>query len=199
LPTALPTENLACPVPSIPVVSPLGSGRVGIRWDPVAGADGYLFQLRIKGMDRWLVNFFSHNNRLSVGGPTHLEFEYRVKTVCSGGDSAYTDIFEFNTRNEGNLSSASARNKNDIDIADYLSAVSIAPNPVSNQFQLSYMPIGEDAKVSIHHINGQLIQEVNLVQDQFFHTIDASNWENGFYILSIKEKGQLIGSHKIAK
>jgi len=196
------TANTDC-LPPIPTVIPQGNGRVNIEWDPVAGAVRYLLQVRIKGMTTWLINFETKRTRLFVTGPTRLDLEYRLQSFCAGGaESEFTEIFQFNTRG-GNLTSASSRSANnstiDIDIANFLSEATVFPNPISDQLHVTYTAITNDAILLVHHVNGQLIHQSTLAKDQPVHTIDANEWEGGFYILSIKEKGQALVSKKITK
>lgn len=201
LPVAIPNTNTACLAPNSTTVVPNGNGKVFIEWDAVTGVENYLFQVRIKGMDTWLVNFNTKRTRLFVTAPTRLQLEYRIKTFCSGGESDFTEIFEFNTRNGGNLASASSRDVNepDIDIANFLTDVSIFPNPIAHQLHVTYTPISNDAILFVHHINGQLIHQSVLSKDQAFHAVNANAWEAGLYVLSIKEEGKPLISKKITK
>ena len=201
LPTALPMVGLDCPAPSSPTVAPHGNNSVAINWNAIPGVEGYIFQLRLKGFDRWLVDLYTPRTRLFVTGPPHLEYEYRIKTVCTGGESDYTDVFEFNIRNEGNLNIASSRNANeiDLDITDFLSETNIFPNPVNDQLQVSYTPINKEATLTINHIHGQLMYEATLEETQSLHIINTEKWVHGFYILRIKEKGQPMVSQKVTK
>ena len=203
LPAAMSSSvgNTDCQTP-MPTVIPQGNGRVNIEWDPVPGAESYFLQVRIQGMNTWLINFRTQSTKVFVTAPTRLELEYRLQTSCEGGgESEFTEVFEFNTRPGGNLASASSRNadKIDIDLSNYLSEATVFPNPISNQLQITYAPISDDATLLIHHANGQLIHQSTLAKEQSLHTIDANEWNGGLYILSIKEKGQALVSKKITK
>ena len=172
------TANTDC-LPPMPSVIPNGNGRVNIEWPPVAGAVGYLLQVRIKGMTTWLINFQTQRTRLFVTAPTRLDLEYRLQTFCTGGEeSEFTEVFEFNTRASGNLASASSRNADDIDIdiANFLSEATVFPNPISNQLQVAYASISNDAILFVHHVNGQLIHQSTLAKDQAVHTIEAVSY-----------------------
>lgn len=201
LPAAMPTAPTGCLTPNSSSVISNGNGKVFIEWDAVSGVENYLFQIRIKGMDTWLINFNTKRTRLFVTAPAHLQLEYRIKALCAEGESDFTDIFEFNTGSNGNIISASSRNdvEVDIDISNFLYELSVFPNPVKDQLQVTYTPVSNDATLLVHHINGQLVYQSSISKDQAIHTIDAIEWEAGLYILSIKEKGQALVSKKITK
>ncbi len=192
--------NTDCLAPNSMVI-PNGNGRVIVDWDAVPGAESYFFQVRIKGTDIWLVNFTTQRTRLFVTAPTRLQLEYRIQTNCAGGESDFSDIFEFNTRSNGNILSASSRHdiEVDIDISIFLNELSVFPNPIKDQFQVNYTPVSNAATLLVHHINGQLVHQSSITKDQAIHRIDAIKWEAGLYILSIKEKGKALINKKITK
>jgi len=198
--TQAATVAADCPRPNPPVVNQLGNQKITIEWNSVSVALGYIFQIRLKGMDNWLITFPTTRNKLRISGPS-TTYEYRVKTVCATGESTYTDIFEFTIQN-GNFTIAESRNANrlatDIDLFSYQSPVRIYPNPVTEQLQVEFTPNAE-AFLSLYHISGKLVLEKQLAKEQDRHTLDIVSLENGLYLLRIKEEGKQIITHRISK
>ena len=61
-------------------------------------------------------------------------------------------------------------------------AINVYPNPVSNMFTVA----GVNGTVQVFDVNGKMIASVAVNNTA---TIDASNWANGMYILSINNAG----------
>ncbi|MGH1339522.1 MAG: T9SS type A sorting domain-containing protein [Aureispira sp.] len=76
-------------------------------------------------------------------------------------------------------------------------ALLVYPNPVKSWLHLDLQQSRDNAvyQVSVHDVMGRMIYQHTLED-----TIDASQWQAGYYILTLQdEEGQLISQHKLIK
>lgn len=75
--------------------------------------------------------------------------------------------------------------------------LNVYPNPVKSWLHLDLQQSSDNAvyQISIHDVMGRLVYQKALEE-----TIDASQWQAGYYILTLQdEEGQLISQHKLIK
>ncbi len=196
---------VGCPTPELPTLTKISRTRLIIDWPEVTGAEGYVFQARLKGREEWAITATLKNPIARIWAVASREFEYRIKTICTDGtESIYTDIFEFSTI--GNLTSSvsQARNtfKENIILTEQLlnpSDIQVAPNPFMHTIQLTYQSTSDNTRVQIYHVSGQKVQEQVLSKNTINHSINVSDVEAGMYLLVIQEEGQKAISRKLIK
>ena len=195
--------SATCAVPSEPEVTNVSSRKIILDWEDVAGARGYIIQVRFKGRENWAATAFVRYSKAKVLAPANRDYEYRLKSVCHGEEeSAYSAIFEFSTTG-GNLQAASSRNAEvfeaDVELEKVFENATIAPNPFSNSLELNYTSTADHARVSIFHVSGRKVLEQVITKDISKHRLDVSDLENGLYMLSVLEDGQQVLNRRIVK
>jgi len=195
----------ACPIPSEATITFQSMTRLTLDWEEVDGAESYIIQARIKGSNQWAVTASLESSSARVRAVPDRDFEYRIKTVCADGESEYSPVYEFNTTGGlvGDTAESRSAEQSDADLiltdVGMTKTVEVAPNPFTDGLQVKYEVATENTLLSIYHINGKKVYEQYLAVDNVVHTIEGTNLENGFYILSIQEEGQQAINLRIIK
>jgi len=198
--------TVACAPPSNPRVSRPASQRVRVDWAPVAGAQRYIVQARIKGRSTFRTTTALNQNFAIFFVPPNREIEYRIRTFCSNGRlSEYSPIYELSTGRNLFPANASSRN-GDIDVDVDLTIegaipanLQVTPNPFNEQITVEYEAKSETAKLSIYHISGAKVYEQALPVDTRSHYVPMVDLDSGVYILAVQEKGQAPIQRQIIK
>ena len=177
-------------------------------WEPVAGAQGYVIQLRLKGRDTWTITALLRRATVGIWAIPNRDFEYRIRTICENGESEFSSVFEFSTGG-GNLVAipSSSRNSDlvdiDIDLREHAEfnpvSLSVSPNPFLEEINLDYEVQGEEALLTIYHVNGQKVFEQVLTKEAIRHNISLGELTPGLFLLTIQEEGQPMVTSRIAK
>jgi len=143
------------------------------------------------------------NSKAKISAPANRDYEYRLRTICNGGEeSAFSSVFGFSIPGE-NLQIASSRSADrfeaDLEIANIVSTVAITPNPFINSLELNYTSKSENTQVVIFHISGKKVLQQVLAKDISKHRLDVSDLTSGLYMLSIQEEGQQVVNQRIVK
>lgn len=188
-----------CLAPANPTVSGTGGRRIIIDWTSVTGATHYVIQIRFKGIDRWLVTTSVNNTRVHLYGALR-EYEYRIKSICEDGESAYSPIYEFSIPTIARFTPATSRNKEIAATEILLEEETILyPNPVKTQLNLVYQPKAKKATFLIYDNHGKVIYERNLSEATSTYAINLSDLEAGFYLGVVKEAGKVHFFEKFIK
>ena len=201
----IPNAPVACATPDNPEVTMLSRTRLIIEWSPVSEASRYVIQVRLKGRTNWAITATLRNPFVKIWATTNNDFEYRIKTICSDDSvSAYSPIYEFSTNGNFNTAIADSRtvfiadiNLNELTVSD--KNWKISPNPATDEIQLFYEVLTDEAQVSIISASGKKIKENTLSIDNAIHLIDVSNLLPGFYFMMVNDGGRNIISEKIIK
>ncbi|MFC6876688.1 M43 family zinc metalloprotease [Flavobacterium myungsuense] len=141
----------------------------------------------------------------TIGDRLNSSFLYSVnvqtdgKFVVSGSFSSYNGIPINNfTRLNPNITGATGRYKNSqyTEEVNYAKAISIYPNPVSDNFTISSPDISID-KVEIYNTIGQLVKVQKLIGSE--SVVSIENLSAGLYNIKIYNNGKLLKSNKIIK
>ena len=188
-----------CLAPTNPTISGTGGRSVIIDWASVAEAAHYVIQIRFKGTDRWLVTARVIATRVHLYG-AFRSYEYRIKSICEDGESAYSPIYEFAIPTASALIPATSRNKEVEATEIFLEATAILyPNPVTTQLNLVYQPKAKKATFLIYDGRGRIIYERNLSEATTNYNINLSDLDPGFYLGVVKEAGKVLFFEKFIK
>ncbi len=75
--------------------------------------------------------------------------------------------------------------------------ISVYPNPTTDLINLTSFQNLTGLAVIVTNINGKILQQTEVTNE--VEQLNFSNYENGIYFLTIKQKNQLIKSFKIIK
>ena len=181
--------------------SSTGRGRVAITWQSVTGADAYRIQIRLAGQDRWIFNSTIRRTSVSISGPSN-SYEYHIQAICGGEESEFSPILPLViSRNFTGAESRSASGIADIVIAETSnnSEFRLYPNPVSTILSVQYEVAFGKANVQVHHLSGQLIYQTTLAEGNLTNQIDVAGFEDGIYLITIKEEGEIPVVKKFIK
>ena len=194
------TNDESCGIPTTINSRSIGRRRVAISWEEVAGADAYRIQIRLAGQDRWLVNSTTRRTELSISGPPNT-YEYHIQAICGREESAFSPILTLVIpRNFTGSESRSAADETDLIIPETIdnSIVRLYPNPVKNVLNIQYTA-STSTQVVVHHLSGQLIYQATLSEGNLTNQIDVSHLEDGIYLITIQEEGELPVVRKFIK
>ncbi len=75
--------------------------------------------------------------------------------------------------------------------------ISVYPNPTTDLINLTSFQNLTGLAVIVTNINGKILQQTEVINK--VEQLNFSNYENGIYFLTVKQKNQLIKSFKIIK
>ena len=194
-------DERACGMPTEITSSSTGRGRVAITWQSVTGADAYRIQIRLAGQDRWIFNSTIRRTSVSISGPSN-SYEYHIQAICGGEESEFSPILPLViSRNFTGAESRSASGIADIVIAETSnnSEFRLYPNPVSTILSVQYEVAFGKANAQVHHLSGQLIYQTTLAEGNLTNQIDVAGFEDGIYLITIKEEGEIPVVKKFIK
>lgn len=179
-----------------------GTGnRVTVEWEERPNASNYTFQIRLKGMNNWLVTTFSQHNMVNVRG-FFRTYEYRIRANCmDDSESEYSPIYEFTLpfSNIGMLPSIS-RNHTPLQEIVIEDTALLYPNPANNRLSLDYIPFSEEAIFIVYDRIGRQIFSQSLPDDIMeSYLFDISSFHSGVYFGAIFEQGELQFSQQFYK
>ena len=202
------SNTASCVTPSEATITTKASTKYNFTWDPVVGANGYIIQFRLKGKDKWAVTAFLVTPHARVWARPNLDFEYRIKTVCGDGESAYSSIYDFSTK-RGNLMDTVSESRSedtleaDVDLMSNaelsLGDLEVAPNPFFEELNVGYEVLGEEATLSIYHLSGQKVFERIISKEVSTHRIELGDIPSGIFLLTIEEEGLPVLNRRIVK
>ena len=164
---------------------------VGLDWEAVSGADGYLVEV-----DRTASFSFNPSAKFVFGG-TYIEFEdvfeadkkyyWRVFPLKNGSVCGTSSISESFRTGETTATS---------EIKEILNH-SISPNPVSGKEMLNInieTNQGFDAKISLFSLSGQKMKEINhtFALGTTNYGLSVSDLSEGMYLLSIETEQGIL-------
>lgn len=75
----------------------VGAQRATLSWSAASGAVGYTIQLRVQGASTWVERSATGSSYSSTTLSQNTAYEWRVRSNCSGLNSAYSGIRSFST------------------------------------------------------------------------------------------------------
>ncbi len=185
-------NDVSCGMPTEINSNAIGRRRVSISWQPVATANAYRIQIRLAGQERWLVTSTVTRTQVMISGPQN-NYEYHIQTICGAEESEFSSVLPLViSRNFIEAESRSASELADIIIAETVTETEfrLYPNPVSKLLTIQH-EVGSATQVEVHHLSGQLIYQTIFTEGNLISQIDVANFEDGIYLITIQEEGQL--------
>jgi len=197
----------ACEAPATIQIDVLDSRRVRIDWDNVDNAAKFFVQIRFQGETRIIAAALIRNSRVHLFGPSGRDYEVRIQTVCKdGSESAFTDWYPFSTPSSNGLVIADVAQSRsaddfiaDITIGEVATPMTTFPNPVSDVLNVYYETTTETAVLTVFHISGKEVAELQLGKDETSHRVNVGNLPNGIYLVRIDEAGQAPVTKRVIK
>lgn len=93
----VPPGGGVCNVPANVDAGSITENSAIINWSSVSGAVDYRIQYRVSGTTTWTVKVSTVNNKKLNSLTPATTYEYRVKTKCASGMSAFSNIQSFTT------------------------------------------------------------------------------------------------------
>ncbi len=201
LSTIVPSSS--CEAPSVFNVELLSPKRTKISWNRIPDAKQYYFQIRFKGMNKWLLTakIRASAKHVHVYAPTDKTYEFRIATKCEDTLSDFSDIQEYTTSSSLAPTILTSRNSNEeVEETIFIGeeVMDIYPNPVSDLLTVQYKA-ERTGTLSIYHTSGVKVRELALIPNTNFYEVDMSQLENGYYFLEIAETGKSGIIQKIIK
>lgn len=95
--TTLLSTTVLCAAPSGLFVSNIQTTSVNLNWIAVSGANSYIVNYRKIGKSTWTSKTTSFTNKTISGLLSNSAYEFKVQTVCSLGNSVFSNTLLFNT------------------------------------------------------------------------------------------------------
>jgi hypothetical protein len=169
----------ACGAPSSTSVSNLTSTVAKINWPVVSGANSYQVNFREVGSGVWIPKVQTNpanGSKWLTGLLGSTNYEYKVRTNCSFGNSVFTAVETFSTP------APKTGNMND----QRTIQVDLYPNPASSYIFVNYeMEADENAMIRVRDVLGELVTQQTLGSEMGNLRIDTETWSAGNYILEI--------------
>lgn len=155
-----------------------------LAWGTGTGAGTYKVQYRIAGNSSWLFVKPVTNSKTIKNLQPSTNYEWRVKSLCSGDQSPYTAIHTFQTAPLKNIGQENS-----------ITAFTIFPNPATHSATLQFGSNSEQlAECLLLNTLGVLVEQKHLdVQEgsnRFEMNVDAL--PEGIYFLTIVIDGEVI-------
>ena len=173
-----------------------------MTWAATPGAQMYQFQIRFKGMDRWLVTAKIRGTRVSIYAPAGRTYEFRVAAVCDGVVGEYGAIMEY-TSMSGLASTevAQSRSKssdNGESIFIEGEDLNVFPNPVTDNLTVQYKT-KTNGTMSLFHSSGIQVKSLPLRAGNSTYNLNMNELADGFYVLRIEEEGAFPVTKQVVK
>jgi hypothetical protein len=179
----------SCDAPTATGATGIGQKKATTNWSAVSGASGYEVRYREVGSSSWSTKSSSSTSANLGGLARNTDYEWEVKTICNGSESAYSNTCTFTTGASGSSSCSGAR--------QMVNPVKAYPNPVSDLLVVEYPVISANQRLIISDVHGRLIQDYALSMDGFIE-LNVSNLQTGLHFVRILDnEGGLIGSQKV--
>ncbi len=96
------TVNITAASTPCNVPSGLASGSItgtsaAVSWSSATGASGYTVQYRVTGASTWVTTSSNTTGRTLTGLTACTGYDFRVRSVCSNGNSGYSSVATFTT------------------------------------------------------------------------------------------------------
>ncbi|NNF02174.1 MAG: T9SS type A sorting domain-containing protein [Bacteroidia bacterium] len=183
--------TLSCDAPTGLNTNVTSSTTATLTWNAVPGALGY----RVIGGQQGSPNLVSvdlngnGNTSLNAGGlQSGTSYQWVVYAICSVNPSIISPQSAVQT-----FSTPTSTAKADRSTEDIIS-MTIYPNPNDGQFIIEMFNFGEETKVEIYDLIGQLIMTEESAQEKI--EIDMSSQERGTYIIRVTSGDETI-SHRV--
>jgi len=198
---APPPPAGACAAPMVTAVELISPRRTRVRWSANSDAEMYQFQIRFKGMERWLVTAKIRSTSVAIFAPAGRTYEFRVASVCDGVEGEYGPVMEYTS--EAGLVAATAQSRSR-DAADgeaiFIEGedLNVFPNPVMENLTVQYKTKAA-GKLSIFHASGVEVISIPLRAGNSTYNVNMNDLADGFYLLKIVEEGQLPITQRVIK
>ncbi len=199
---APPPPAGTCAAPTITAVDLQSPRKTRVSWSATSGAQMYQFQIRFKGMDRWLVTARVRGTSVSIFAPSGRTYEFRVAAICDGTPGEYGAIMEYTS--EAGLVSTSIAESRSRDINDGESVfiegedLNVFPNPVSDNLTIQYKT-KSTGTLSLYHVSGVKVKTMALSASNNTYNMNTNDLADGFYLLKIEEEGAFPVTQQVIK
>ena len=192
-------SNSTCDVPSEPTVASSGGRSVRLSWSDIENAVNYAIQIRFQGQERWLVTATVRSNKVSVYGPMR-DYEYRIKSNCSDGESAYSAVWTFSIPTNNLTPIAESRSGNQQLEEILISEPTILyPNPIKHTLNLFFPAVAEKTQFVIFDSRGKQIYQQKLEVGTNNYSFSLDHLEAGYYLGVVKEAEKISFSERFIK
>ncbi len=183
-----------CLIPT--VLSANVTGNISkLSWVGSAWAYDYNLQYKILTDTVWQnvaadTSYYTLNNLLPA-----TNYQYRVQSICSGGNSAYSDPFRFSTVAQQPAHNASFDTEKP--------SIVLVPNPAHEVVNIRLFMTNKDEKANtqllVFNVNGAVVLRRILNPDQSSTSLDISELPSGFYFLKVVGGNGTVLSEKFVK
>ena len=173
-------EKNDCSAPANPRVNEVIATGVSLSWQGATDKHFLVEYTKTGGISQTTTT--TSTNITLTDLDSNSDYSWKVKNVCSEGESEYIVGSNFKT---GTL----YNNYYDID-----NEIKIFPNPAKDFINIEINNLNKDSKIQIYNIYGNLYYEQEL-QSGTMHTISLNNLSSGMYFLKINDK--VFKFHKI--
>lgn len=179
-----------CATPTGVTHSMVTSTTARISWTAVAGATKYQIQYRVAGTPTWLKKNSLTTVKKLIDLTPATTYQYKVKTICATGSSAFSAIQTFTTLafagDEGDT-------KQEPVAEEHITQMGVYPNPNAGEFQVVMMHVHEDdVMVQVYDMTGKLLleQKANLMGMDFVENIKLPEGFKGNAIVKVTVGGK---------
>ncbi len=198
---APPPPAGACAAPMITEVELISPRKTRVRWARTDEASSYQFQIRFKGMERWLVTAKVRSNSVSIFAPSGRTYEFRVASVCNGTPGEYGAIMEYSSEaGLVNTSIAESRSRDTDGESIFIDGedLNVFPNPVAENLTVQYKT-KTTGTLSLYHVSGVRVRTMALNAGNSTYNLNMNDLADGFYMLKIVEDGAFPVTRQVVK
>ena len=191
-----------CAAPVVTAIDILDAKRTTVKWERNAEAETYQFQIRFKGMDKWLVTARIRSNKVSIFAPSGRTYEFRIASVCNGAVGTYGAIMAY-TSPSGLVTSTGAESRSRAanegeSIFIEGTDLKVFPNPVTENLTVQYKTKATGT-LELFHVSGVQVKALPLQTGISTYTLNLNDLADGYYLLKISETGQLPITQQVIK
>ncbi|MEM1121539.1 MAG: DUF4331 family protein [Bacteroidota bacterium] len=181
-----------CAAPMVTNVDLQSPRKTRVTWSAVDDAQRYQFQIRFKGMERWLVTARVRNTSVAIFAPSGRTYEFRIASICDGEAGEYGPIMEY-TSEAGFVSTTATSRSREITNEESIfiegEDLSVFPNPVSQNLTVQYKT-KTTGTMELFHVSGKRVKNIPLRAGNSTYNVEMNDLADGLYLLRIVEAGQ---------
>ncbi|MFI5172856.1 MAG: T9SS type A sorting domain-containing protein [Chitinophagales bacterium] len=171
----------ACNPPSGIYSDNITTNSAKLHWNAMSGAEKYKINYRPIGGGAWLKKNSLTNVKTITGLMPNTTYEYKIRSVCAAGLSAFSSIYNFTT--------LPLKEEAIEDIFHF----TIYPNPSAENITISLNNLAlttHNCPLTITDLSGKTLSEINIKSPET--EIDVSDYASGIYFVRIIIEGERV-------
>ncbi len=162
-----------CETPTGLFTSNIAKKKARLNWNAVSGAASYNAQYRPVGSSNWSTKTTSNTSTNLGGLSSGTTYEWHVRSVCSGTQSAYSGLENFTT--------PASR------LGEFSEDISIYPNPANDHLTLQFGSLEGAINILITDVVGKVVENIIVPQSEHRLEIATQHYGEGIYFVVLRD------------